>query len=160
MIGWPAGVRIWLVAGVTDMRKGMDSLCALVQTALAEKPFAGQLFIFRGRRGDRVKVLWHEPEGQCLYCKRLERGHFVWPQATSGAVLLTSAQLSMLLEGIDWVRRETGERQRVQVPCGEGVATRTDPESCGGIREDAAEALTGGRVGRAIERRKTSHSEC
>jgi len=106
MIGWPAGVRIWLVAGVTDMRKGMDSLCALVQTALSENPFAGQLFIFRGRRGDRVKVLWHEPDGLCLHCKRLDRGHFIWPQARSGTVLLTSAQLSMLLEGIDWRRPE------------------------------------------------------
>jgi transposase len=106
MIGPPAGVRIWLVAGVTDMRKGMDSLCALVQTALAENPFSGQLFIFRGRRGDRVKVMWHEPDGLCLYCKRLERGHFVWPQAVSGTVLLSSAQLSMLLEGIDWRRPE------------------------------------------------------
>lgn len=106
MIGWPAGVRIWLVAGVTDMRKGMDTLSALVQSALAVNPFSGQLFIFRGRRGDRVKMLWHEPEGLCLYCKRLGRGHFVWPQAASGTVLLTSAQLSMLLEGIDWRRPE------------------------------------------------------
>lgn len=106
MMGLPVGVRIWLVAGVTDMRKGMDSLCALVQTTLSDNPFSGQLFIFRGRRGDRVKVLWHEPDGLCLYCKRLDRGHFVWPQALSGTVLLTSAQLSMLLEGIDWRRPE------------------------------------------------------
>lgn len=112
MIGWPAGVRIWLVAGVTDMRRGMDSLCALVQTALSDNPFSGQLFIFRGRRGDRVKVLWHEPDGLCLYCKRLHRGHFVWPQAANGTVLLTSAQLSMLLEGIDWRRPErTAQRE-------------------------------------------------
>jgi transposase len=106
MMGWPAGVRIWLVAGVTDMRKGMDTLCALVQTALADNPFSGQIFIFRGRRGDKVKVLWHEPDGLCLYCKRLDRGHFVWPQVANGTVLLTSAQLSMLLEGIDWRRPE------------------------------------------------------
>lgn len=116
VIGWPAGVRIWLVAGVTDMRKGMDSLCALVQTALAENPFTGQLFIFRGRRGDRVKVLWHEPDGLCLYCKRLDRGHFVWPQATSGSVLLTSAQLSMLLEGIDWRRPERTSQREIDPP--------------------------------------------
>ena len=106
MIGWPAGVRIWLVAGVTDMRKGMDTLCALVQTALADNPFSGQVFIFRGRRGDKLKVLWHEPEGLCLYCKRLDRGHFVWPRVSNATVLLTSAQLSMLLEGIDWRRPE------------------------------------------------------
>lgn len=102
----PAGARIWLVAGVTDMRKGMDSLCALVQTALADNPFSGQVFIFRGRRSDKVKVLWHEPDGLCLYCKRLDRGHFVWPHVSNGTVLLTSAQLSMLLEGIDWRRPE------------------------------------------------------
>jgi transposase len=106
VIGSPAGVRIWLVAGVTDMRKGMDTLCALVQTALADNPFSGQVFIFRGRRGDKVKMLWHEPEGLCLYCKRLDRGHFVWPRVSHGTVLLTSAQLSMLLEGIDWRRPE------------------------------------------------------
>jgi transposase len=106
MMGVPAGVRIWLVAGVTDMRKGMDTLCALVQTALNDSPFSGQLFIFRGRRGDKIKILWHKAEGLCLFCKRIDRGRFIWPQATSGAVLLTAAQLSMLLEGIDWRRPE------------------------------------------------------
>ncbi len=102
----PAGARIWLVAGVTDLRRGIDGLCALVQTALSESPFTGQIFIFRGRRGDKVKILWHETDGLCLFYKRLHRGHFVWPQARSGTVLLTSAQLSMLLEGIDWRRPE------------------------------------------------------
>lgn len=102
----PAGARIWLVTGVTDMRKGMDTLCALVQTALSDNPLSGQVFIFRGRRGNKVKVLWQEPEGLCLYCKRLGRGHFVWPRVANGTVLLTSAQLSMLLEGIEWRRPE------------------------------------------------------
>lgn len=112
MIGLPAGVRIWLVAGITDMRKGMDSLCALIQTALGEDPFGGQLFIFRGRRGDRIKIVWHEPDGLCLFCKRIDRGHFVWPQASSGTVLLSAAQLSMLLEGIDWRRpQRSAERE-------------------------------------------------
>ena len=86
------------------MRRGMDSLAALVQTALAENVFAGHLFIFRGRRGDLVKLLWWSGDGMNLYAKRLERGRFVWPQATSGVVHLTAAQLSMLLEGIDWRR--------------------------------------------------------
>jgi transposase len=112
MMGVPTGVRIWLVAGVTDMRKGMDSLCALVHSALEENPYGGHLYIFRGRQGDKLKVLWHDPEGLNLYCRRLERGRFVWPQANDGAVLLTSAQLSMLLEGIDWRRPErTAERE-------------------------------------------------
>jgi transposase len=104
MIVLPAGTRVWLAAGVTDMRKGMDGLAALVQTTLAENPFSGQLFVFRGRRGDLVKLLWFDGDGMCLFAKRLERGRFVWPQASSGAVSLSAAQLSMLLEGIDWRR--------------------------------------------------------
>jgi len=102
MIALPAGTRVWLAAGVTDMRKGMDGLAALVQTTLAENAFSGQLFAFRGRRGDLVKLLWFDGDGMCLFAKRLERGRFVWPQAQSGSVSLSAAQLSMLLEGIDW----------------------------------------------------------
>jgi len=112
MIGLPAGTRIWLVAGATDMRKGFDGLSALVQTALRDDPFSGQLFVFRGRRGDRVKVLWWDGQGLCLYYKRLERGRFVWPRAPDGVVHLTPAQLSMLLEGIDWRRPQRTERPR------------------------------------------------
>jgi transposase len=104
MIGLPNGARVWLACGVTDLRNGFDGLAGLVQTKLAEDPFSGQLFIFRGRRGDRVKVLWWDGDGLCLFAKRLERGRFVWPQAASGAVHLTATQLSMLLEGIDWRR--------------------------------------------------------
>ena len=104
MIGLPLGTRVWLAAGVTDMRKGMDGLAALVQTTLAENPFSGHMFAFRGKRGDLLKLLWWSGEGMNLYVKRLERGRFVWPQATSGTVHLTSAQLSMLIEGIDWRR--------------------------------------------------------
>ena len=104
MIGWPSGTRIWLAAGLTDMRKGFDGLAALVQTQLNEDPFVGHVFVFRGRRGDRVKLLWWSGDGLCLFAKRLERGRFVWPQATSGTVSLSAAQLAMLLEGIDWRR--------------------------------------------------------
>jgi transposase len=104
MIALPAGTRVWLAAGVTDMRKGMDGLAALAQTTLAENPFSGHIFVFRGRRGDLVKLLWFDGDGLCLFAKRLERGRFVWPQATSGTVALSAAQLSMLLEGIDWRR--------------------------------------------------------
>lgn len=104
MIGLPYGSRVWLGAGVTDMRKGMGGLAALVQTTLAENPFSGHVFVFRGKRGDLVKLLWWSGDGMNLYAKRLERGRFVWPQASSGAVHLTNAQLSMLLEGIDWRR--------------------------------------------------------
>ena len=102
MIGLAPGARIWLVAGVTDMRKGFDGLAAQVQTVVRKDPFSGHLFVFRGRRGDRVKVLWWEGDGLCLFAKRLERGKFIWPRAENGKVALTPAQLTMLLKGIDW----------------------------------------------------------
>ena len=102
MIAPPPGVRIWLAAGVTDMRKGFDGLAALAQDQLKQDPFSGQLFAFRGKRGDLVKILSWDGQGLCLYAKRLEKGRFTWPQAKDGAVALTPAQLSMLLEGIDW----------------------------------------------------------
>ena len=102
MIGLPSTTRVWIVAGHTDMRKGFDGLAALVQTALTENPFCGHAFVFRGRRGDILKVLWFDGQGLMLLAKRLERGRFIWPQATSGSVSLTPAQLSMRLEGIDW----------------------------------------------------------
>jgi transposase len=106
MIALPSGTRVWLAAGVTDMRKGFDGLAALVQQSLAEDPFSGHIFVFRGKRGDLVKLLWWAGDGACLFAKRLEHGRFVWPQAMSGSVHLTQAQLSMLLEGIDWRRPE------------------------------------------------------
>jgi transposase len=104
MIGLPAGTRVWLAAGVTDMRRGFDGLAAIVQSKLTEDPFSGHVFVFRGRKGDRLKVLWWSGDGMCLLAKRLEYGHFVWPSAESGSVSLSPAQLSMLLEGIDWRR--------------------------------------------------------
>ena len=75
-----------------------------MQTTLEQIPFSGHVFVFRGRRGDLIKVLWWDGDGLCLFAKRLERGRFIWPQAESGTVALTRAQLSMLLEGIDWRR--------------------------------------------------------
>ena len=91
----------------------MDGLAALVQTTLAEDPFAGHVFAFRGRRGDLVKLLWFDGDGLCLFVKRLERGRFVWPQANSGSVALSAAQLSMLLEGIDWRRPARTSRPEI-----------------------------------------------
>ena len=104
MIGLAAGARIWIVAGVTDMRRGFAGLSGMVQAVLKENPFAGEVYIFRGRCGDLIKVLWFDGDGLCLFAKRLERGRFIWPQATNGTVSLTPAQLAMLLEGIDWRR--------------------------------------------------------
>lgn len=104
MIVVPSGAQVWLAAGITDMRRGLAGLSALVQTALADNPYGGHVFVFRGRRGDLIKVLWWDGDGLCLFAKRLERGRFVWPRAENGTVALSKAQLSMLLEGIDWRR--------------------------------------------------------
>ena len=109
----PGGARIWLVAGHTDMRKGFDGLAALVQVQLKQNPFSGQVFIFRGRRGDRVKVLWWDGQGLSLFYKRLEQGRFIWPSANAGKIHLTYAQLSMLLEGIDWRAPKRSSRPKI-----------------------------------------------
>jgi transposase len=106
MIALPSHTKIWIAAGVTDLRRGFSGLSALVQTKLEQNPLSGQVFIFRGRRGDLVKLIWFDGDGLCLFAKRLERGRFIWPQATEGSISLTRAQLSMLLEGIDWRRPE------------------------------------------------------
>lgn len=102
MIAPPSGVRVWLANGHTDMRRGMNGLALQVQQALQRDPHAGDLYVFRGRRGDLLKILWHDGLGMSLYAKRLERGRFVWPQAREGVVSLSPAMLSLLLEGIDW----------------------------------------------------------
>ena len=104
MIGLPAGTRVWLAAGVTDMRKGMDGLAALVQTALERIRSRAPVRVPRPPRRSGEAVVVVDGDGMCLFAKRLERGRFVWPQATSGTVALSAAQLSMLLEGIDWRR--------------------------------------------------------
>jgi len=104
MIALPTHTQICIAAGVTDLRRGFTGLSGMVQTKLEQDPFSGHVFVFRGRRGHLIKVLWWDGDGLCLFAKRLERGRFVWPQATSGTVSVSRAQLSMLLEGIDWRR--------------------------------------------------------
>jgi transposase len=84
------------------MRKGFDGSAVLAQEVLQQDPFSGHLLVFRGRRGDLIKVLYWDGQGFCLFAKRLERGRFVWPMTQSGVAMLSPAQLSMLLEGIDW----------------------------------------------------------
>src|SRR5450631_447762 len=102
MIALPTHGRVYLACGATDMRRGFDGLAVMVQETLAQDPHGGALFVFRGKRGDLIKVLWWDGQGLCLFAKRLERGRFIWPQAKAGSVTITNAQLSMLLEGIDW----------------------------------------------------------
>ena len=99
MIGPGTGVRVYLACGTTDMRKGIAGLSAIAQDVLRQKPASGAVFAFRGRRGDRVKLLYWDGQGFCLYYKVLERGRFPWPTATDGSIRLTSAQMAMLWEG-------------------------------------------------------------
>ena len=84
------------------MRRGFNTLAAQAEQVLAEDPYSGHMFVFRGRRGDLLKIIWWDQQGACLFSKRLERGQFVWPAAKGGKVSLSPSQLSMLLEGIDW----------------------------------------------------------
>lgn len=102
MIGFAAETRVWLASGATDMRRGFDGLALLVQETLRRDPFCGHLFVFRGKRGGLLKILWHDGQGLCLFTKRLERGRFVWPRTEGEAVTITAGQLGYLLEGIDW----------------------------------------------------------
>ncbi|RWR25291.1 transposase [Sinirhodobacter populi] len=99
----PGGGRVWIAGGVTDMRRGMNTLALTVQQGLGRDPHAGEIFCFRGRKGDLVKLLWHDGVGMSLYTKRLEAGKFIWPTSGAGeAVQISAAQLGYLLEGIDW----------------------------------------------------------
>ena len=107
MITVPAGVRIHLALGPTDMRKGFDGLSLLAQEVLRADPFSGHLFVFRGKRAGMLKILFHDGTGMCLFAKRLDQGAFTWPAMQPQAdgtvsVTLTPAQLSMLLEGLEW----------------------------------------------------------
>jgi transposase len=102
MIPVPAGVRVWLAAGQTHMRKGFGGLALLVQEMLKADPHGGHVFVFRGKRGDLIKLIWHDGHGSCLFAKKLERGRFIWPTTNGEAVTLSAAQLGYLLEGIDW----------------------------------------------------------
>lgn len=102
MIAIPAGVQVWLATGHTDMRKGFPGLSLQVQEVLRRNPLSGHLFCFRGRRGDLLKVIWHDGQGACLFTKKLERGRFQWPSPADGVASITPAQMAYLLEGIDW----------------------------------------------------------
>jgi len=102
MIPVPMDARVWLAAGVTDMRKGFAALAAQAEQTTQQNPFSGHMFVFRGRQGDLVKIIWWDGQGACLFSKRLEKGRFVWPSAKDGKIALTPAQLAMLLEGMDW----------------------------------------------------------
>lgn len=98
-----ATTKIYLCTGHTDMRKGISGLSLLAESSGSQSLSSGTLFVFRGKSADKLKILWWDGQGFCLFYKRFERGKFVWPQGGHGSVLgITKAQLSMLIEGIDW----------------------------------------------------------
>ncbi len=101
--GAARGVRIWLSVQPTDMRCGFDRLAALAGDLTGQDPLSGQLFLFRSRGGDRLKILWWDRDGYCLWYKRLEEGLFKLPRLEAGqaSVELRPSELAMLLEGID-----------------------------------------------------------
>ena len=117
MIAVPAGVRVLVWSSPVDFRKGLDGLSAHVQVTLKADPFAGDLFVFRSRRVDRIKVLMYDGSGLCLYQKRLEQGRFRWPSMTGGTVRLSAAQMAALLEGLEWLKLQPHAVPRPQVAC-------------------------------------------
>ena len=111
MIPVPLNTQVWPGSGrsrhrfkgrperVTDMRKGFAALAAQAEQTMQQNPFNGHMFVFRGRQGDLIKIIWWDGQGACLFSKRLEKWRFVWPSAKEGKIALTPAQLAMLLEG-------------------------------------------------------------
>jgi transposase len=104
MMSPPPGTKVYLACRPTDMRKGFNGLSAQVAQVLRADPFSGHLFVFRGKRGDMMKILYWDGTGMCLFSKRLESGRFIWPPVVDENLHLTAAQLSLLIEGIDWRR--------------------------------------------------------
>ena len=103
----PGSVRVLLASKPVHFRRGMDGLAALVKEQLRFDPFAGTLYIFRAKRADRVKIIFWDGSGLCLFSKRLERSKFVWPRIEDGVMRLSAAQLSALLSGMEWTRVHT-----------------------------------------------------
>ena len=116
MIPVPSNARIWLAAGVTDMRRGFNTLAAQAEKTLEQDPYSGHLFVFRGRRGDLLKIIWWDQQGACLFSKRLEKGRFVWPAAKDGKICLSASQLTMLLEGAASHRSSKPQRSTASSP--------------------------------------------
>ena len=104
MIAAGPRAKVYLAAKPIDMRKGMDGLASQVASVLNADPYSGSLFIFRGKSGNRLKILAWDGSGLCLFAKRLEEGRFVWPPIVEGRLTLSPAQLALLVEGIDWRR--------------------------------------------------------
>jgi transposase len=114
MIGPTGAVRVMMATRPVDFRKGVDGLAALVRETMGADPFSGTVYVFRAKRADRVKLVFWDGTGVCLFAKRLEEGQFRWPKVQDGVVRLSAAELSALLEGLDW--RRVHALRRVTVP--------------------------------------------
>jgi transposase len=104
MIGPSGAVRVMVATKPVDFRKGAEGLAALVREAMGSDPFSGSVYVFRSKRADRVKLVFWDGTGLCLFAKRLENGAFRWPAMEGGVIRLSAAQLAALLEGLDWRR--------------------------------------------------------
>lgn len=104
MIGPTGAVKVMVATKPVDFRKGAEGLAALVRETMGADPFSGAVYVFRAKRTDRIKLIFWDGTGVCLYAKRLEDGEFRWPKVQDGVMRLTAAQLSALLEGLDWRR--------------------------------------------------------
>ena len=118
MIAPPPGARVYLATTPCDMRKGFDGLAAQVQTVLQADPFSGALFVFRGKRGDRLKILAWDGTGMVLIYKVLEQGSFAWPKVQDGVMRVSRAQFEALFEGLDWRRVHQARRPRTPLAAG------------------------------------------
>lgn len=112
MIGPTGQVRVLVATKPVDFRKGAEGLAALVREAMGADPFCGSVYVFRAKRADRVKLIWWDGTGVCLFAKRLEDSKFRWPGVQDAIMHLSVAQLQALLEGLDW-RRVHEARQTV-----------------------------------------------
>lgn len=115
MIPVAPGTKVYLACQPVSMRLGFDGLAACVSQVLHADPFSGHLFLFRSKRADYLKLLHYDGSGLCLFAKRLEKGRFVWPPIVNGQMLLTTAQLALLLEAMDWRRTVAVEPPRKPV---------------------------------------------
>jgi transposase len=104
-----AEIQVLVTTRPVDFRKQADGLAAIVQAVLGADQFCGAVYVFRSKRMDRVKLLWWDGTGICLMTKRLETGQFRWPPIEDGMMKLSAAQLSALLEGVEWARAERRE---------------------------------------------------
>lgn len=114
MIGPSGHVRVMVATRPVDFRKGAEGLAGLVRETMGADPFSGTIYVFRAKRADRIKLVYWDGTGVCLFAKKLEDGQFRWPKIEDGVVKLTSAQLQALLEGLDW--RRVHERKGLAAP--------------------------------------------